>query len=137
MARLLDVLRTDLGLLGSKEGCGEGECGACSVLLDGEVVCACLVPMLQVQGKDIMTIEGLAREDGSPDPIQSALLEEAGVQCGACTPGIALTARALLDREPMPSRQQIKDALAGNLCRCTGYQAIFRAVEKAAVDRGP
>ncbi len=129
MARLLDVLRYDQGLTGTKEGCGEGECGACTVLLDGEPVCACLVPMLQLEGRAVRTIEGLA-QGNELDPLQRAFIDEAGVQCGACTPGMIVAARALCDREKQPTREQVREHLAGNLCRCTGYQAIFRAVDK-------
>jgi carbon-monoxide dehydrogenase small subunit/xanthine dehydrogenase small subunit len=130
MARLLDVLREDLGLTGTKEGCGEGECGACTVLLDGEPVCSCLVPLAHVRGRDVLTIEGL----GSDHPLQRAFAEEGGAQCGACTPGMILAALALPARA---SRGRIREGLAGNLCRCTGYEAIYRAVEKAAVGRQP
>jgi carbon-monoxide dehydrogenase small subunit len=134
MARLLDVLRTDLQLTGTKEGCGEGECGACTVLLDGEPVCSCLVPMLQMGGRAVVSVEGLA-EDGAPDPIQRAFIDAGGVQCGACTPGLLVSAKALLDREPSPSRDLVREALAGNLCRCTGYERIFQAVDAAAAAR--
>ncbi len=131
MARLLDVLREDAGLMGTKEGCGEGECGACSVLLDGEVVCACLVPLFQVAGRKVKTVEGLAKK-ADLDPVQSAFVSEGGTQCGACTPGVLVTVRALLDANSKPSRDQIREALGGNLCRCTGYERIFNAVELAA-----
>ncbi len=130
MARLLDVLREDLGLTGTKEGCGEGECGACTVLLDGEPVCSCLVPLAHARGRDVLTIEGL----GGDHPLQRAFAEEGGAQCGACTPGMILAALAL---PPRASRERIREGLAGNLCRCTGYEAIYRAVEKAAVSRQP
>jgi carbon-monoxide dehydrogenase small subunit len=131
MRRLLDVLRTDLGLTGTKEGCGEGECGACSVILDGEVINSCLVPVCQVQGSRILTVEGLAK-DGRLDPLQQAFLECGGAQCGICTPGMLIAARALLDRSSKPGREQIKEAIAGNLCRCTGYIKIIDAIEMAA-----
>lgn len=131
MARLLDVLREDLRLTGTKEGCGEGECGSCSVLLDGEVVCACLVPLMQVDGRRIRTVEGLRKKSG-PSSLQTAFVEQCGVQCGACTPGFLVTARALLEQNARPDREQIREAFAGNLCRCTGYEKIFRAVEVAA-----
>lgn len=134
MARLLDVLREELGLTGTKEGCGEGECGACTVWLDGEVVCACLVPMFQVADRVVRTVEDLAR-DGELDPLQRAFVDEGGVQCGACTPGLVVTARALLDREPEAGRARIREALGGNLCRCTGYERVFRAVESVARKR--
>lgn len=123
--RLLDVLRATLGLTGTKEGCGEGECGACTVLMDGEPVLSCLVPLLQCRGRSIQTVEGIAsRSGGFLDEFVSA----GGVQCGACTPGIVVTAWALLQRTPQPSREDVREALAGNLCRCTGYEGIVRAL---------
>ncbi len=131
MKRLLDVLREDLRLTGTKEGCGEGECGACSVIVDGEVINSCLVPICQMQQTNITTVEGLAR-DGKLDSLQHAFLEYGGAQCGICTPGMLITARALLDSNPRPTRQEIKEAIAGNLCRCTGYLKIIDAIEKAA-----
>src|SRR5438309_1709210 len=131
MRRLLDVLREDLRLTGSKEGCGEGECGACSVIVDGEVINSCLVPVCQVQGCSILTVEGLAC-DGRLDPLQQAFLECGGAQCGICTPGMLIAARALLDEKPRPTRDEIKEAIAGNLCRCTGYVKIVDAIEHAA-----
>jgi aerobic carbon-monoxide dehydrogenase small subunit len=124
MKRLLDVLREECGLTGTKEGCGEGECGACTVLIDGAPVCACLVPWAQVEGADIRTIEGL----GDDHPLQHAFMDEVGAQCGICTPGMILSAIALGEK---PSLEQIKEGLAGNLCRCTGYEAIYRAIQKA------
>ena len=131
MKRLLDVLREDLRLTGTKEGCGEGECGACSVIVDGEVINSCLVPVCQVNGSTILTVEGLAR-DGRLDPLQQAFLECGGAQCGICTPGMLIAARALLDENAQPSRDEIKEAIAGNLCRCTGYVKIIDAVEQAS-----
>jgi len=131
MKRLLDVLREDLRLTGTKEGCGEGECGACSVILDGEVINSCLVPVCQVNGSTILTVEGLAR-DGRLDPLQQAFLECGGAQCGICTPGMLIAARALLDENANPTRDEIKEAIAGNLCRCTGYVKIIDAIEAAA-----
>jgi carbon-monoxide dehydrogenase small subunit len=131
MARLLDVLREPLGLPGTKEGCGEGECGACSVMLDGELVNSCLVPALQAQGARVLTIEGLAPSQESLDRVQQAFVEHGGAQCGICTPGMILAARALLDRYPQPSLEQIREGLAGNLCRCTGYIKIFESVVRA------
>ena len=125
--RLLDVLREDLGLTGTKEGCGEGECGACSVLLNGEVVDACLVPVSQARGASVTTVEGLGAEDRL-SVLQQAFLETGGAQCGICTPGMILAAAPL---KPGATLQQIKTALAGNLCRCTGYPAIFRSVDAA------
>jgi carbon-monoxide dehydrogenase small subunit len=132
MRRLLDVLREDLRLTGTKEGCGEGECGACSVILDGEVINSCLVPVCQVQGSAVLTVEGLAC-DGRLDPLQQAFLECGGAQCGICTPGMLIAARALLDENARPSRDEIKEAIAGNLCRCTGYVKIIDAIEQAAM----
>ena len=131
MKRLLDVLREDLHLTGTKEGCGEGECGACSVILNGEVVNSCLVPVCQAQSADILTLEGLAR-DRELTALQQAFLECGAAQCGICTPGMLITARALLDVNPHPTRDEIREAIAGNLCRCTGYVRIFDAIEQAA-----
>ena len=131
MARLLDVLREQIGLTGTKEGCGEGECGACSVLLDGELVNSCLVPVLQAAGSDVVTVEGLA-ENGNLHPIQEAFAHAGGAQCGICTPGMILAAYHLLKRFPHPTDEQIREGLAGNLCRCTGYQKIFDAVRQAS-----
>lgn len=131
MKRLLDVLREDLRLTGTKEGCGEGECGACSVILDGEVINSCLVPVCQLQGSTILTVEGLA-QDGRLDRLQQAFLECGGAQCGICTPGMLMAASALLDQHADPSRELIKEAIAGNLCRCTGYVKIIDAIEQAA-----
>jgi carbon-monoxide dehydrogenase small subunit len=131
MKRLLDALRDELRLTGTKEGCGEGECGACSVIADGEVINSCLVPVCQMQGAKIITVEGLAL-DGRLDPLQQAFLECGGAQCGICTPGMLIAARALLDSNPHPTRDEIKEAIAGNLCRCTGYVKIIDAIEQAA-----
>ncbi len=131
LERLLDVLREDLGLTGTKEGCGEGECGSCSVLLNGELVNSCLVPLLQVAQSDIRTIEGLSTE-GRLHPIQQCFLTEGGAQCGICTPGMILATQHLLERHPQPTLLQIQEGLGGNLCRCTGYTRIFAAVQKAA-----
>jgi carbon-monoxide dehydrogenase small subunit len=131
MKRLLDVLREDLQLTGTKEGCGEGECGACAVFVNGELVNSCLVPALQSNGADICTIEGMSTE-GTLHPIQECFLKEGGAQCGICTPGMILATRHLLDRSPNPTLAQIQEGLAGNLCRCTGYMRIFEAVQKAA-----
>ena len=130
MARLLDVLREDLRLTGVKEGCGEGECGACSVLMNGELVNSCLVPMLQAVGTQITTIEGLATSDAL-HPVQAAFLQHGGAQCGICTPGMVLAAAYLLKTNPQPTLAEIRTGLAGNLCRCTGYMRIFEAVQKA------
>jgi carbon-monoxide dehydrogenase small subunit len=131
MERLLDVLRVELGLNGVKEGCGEGECGSCSVLMNGELVNSCLVPIAQANGARITTIEGLARDDRL-HPLQEAFLACGGAQCGICTPGMILAAIHLLDKEPRPTLEQIKEGLSGNLCRCTGYMQIFEAVKKVA-----
>lgn len=131
MKRLLDVLREDLRLTGSKEGCGEGECGSCSVILNGEVVNSCLVPFCQVEGSAIITVEGLA-QDGRLSRVQQAFLEHGGAQCGICTPGMLMAATAFLNENSRPSREQIKEAIAGNLCRCTGYMKIFDAIAAAA-----
>jgi aerobic-type carbon monoxide dehydrogenase small subunit (CoxS/CutS family) len=128
---LLEVLREDLQLTGTKHGCELGECGACAVLLAGEPVLSCLVLALECAGRDVVTVEGLAR-DGRLDPLQETFADLGGSQCGYCTPGILVAARALLDREPNPSREQIREALSGNLCRCTGYLQIIEAVEAAA-----
>ena len=125
--RLLDVLRETLGLVGTKEGCGEGECGACTVMIDGEVANACLIPVGQVHGHAITTIEGLAKGE-ELDAVQEALVRYGGAQCGICTPGVALCARWLLDKEPNANAAQIREKMAGNICRCTGYQAIVDAV---------
>src|ERR1700741_3254881 len=130
MARLLDVLRDDAGLTGVKEGCGEGECGACSVELDGEIVNSCLVPALQVEGATIRTIEGVATGD-QLHAVQQAFITYGGAQCGICTPGMVLAAVTLLERTPEPTLEDVQTALAGNLCRCTGYTRIFEAVLKA------
>ena len=130
--RLLQVLREDLGLTGTKQGCDyEGECGACTVLLDGEPVRSCLLPVEKVAGRRVLTIEGLA-EPGSLHPLQQAFIDYGAVQCGFCTPGMLLSAAALLHREPAPSREQIMAALEGNLCRCTGYVKIQEAIRSAA-----
>jgi carbon-monoxide dehydrogenase small subunit len=130
LARLLDVLREELGLTGTKEGCGEGECGACSVLVGGELVNSCLVPAAQVEGADIRTVEGLT--DGERlHAVQRAMVECGGAQCGICTPGMVLAAVNLLERTPHPTEADIREGLAGNLCRCTGYMKIFDAVVRA------
>jgi aerobic carbon-monoxide dehydrogenase small subunit len=130
MARLLDVLRSELHLTGTKEGCGEGECGACAVLVDGRLVNSCLLPLLQVQGTAITTIEGLAPDDRL-HAVQQAFIDHGGAQCGICTPGMVLATVALLQQHPAPDEAQIREGLAGNLCRCTGYMRIFEAVVAA------
>jgi aerobic-type carbon monoxide dehydrogenase small subunit (CoxS/CutS family) len=133
MDRLLDVLRRGVGATGTKEGCGEGECGACTVLMDDEPVLACLLPLVQCRGRRITTVEGVARAE--PELIER-LVVAGGVQCGACTPGIVVTASALLRREARPAREAIRRALAGNLCRCTGYEAILRGLERTGAEEG-
>jgi len=133
LTRLLDFLRRHLRLTGTKEGCGEGECGACSVLVGGTLVVSCLVPMGQLDGASVLTIEGLAPVEAARlAPVQAALLEEGGAQCGICTPGIVMAAHALLAANPQPTLGEVREALAGNLCRCTGYTAICEAVRRAA-----
>jgi carbon-monoxide dehydrogenase small subunit len=130
-AFLLEVLRDKLALTGAKLACGMGECGACTVLLDGEAVCSCLTLAVEAQGREITTVEGLARP-GELDPVQEALAVHGGVQCGFCTPGMTLTARALLNENPNPTEAEVRQALSGNLCRCTGYGKIVEAVLAAA-----
>jgi len=130
MARLLDVLREQAGLTGTKEGCGEGECGACSIEMDGELVNSCMVPALQADGAKIRTIEGVA-DDGQLNAVQQAFLTHGGAQCGICTPGMILAAVNLLSRNPHPTEGEIREGLAGNLCRCTGYAKIFESVIEA------
>jgi carbon-monoxide dehydrogenase small subunit len=132
MRRLLDVLREDLALSGTKEGCGEGECGACTVLLDGLPVDSCLVPVCQVDGATVATVEGLAPSEHALDPLQAAFLQTGGAQCGICTPGMLMAARAYLDAGGGPDEDAIRDAIAGNLCRCTGYTKIIDAIALAA-----
>jgi aerobic carbon-monoxide dehydrogenase small subunit len=131
MARLLDVLREELDLTGTKEGCGEGECGSCSILMDGVLVNSCLIPVLQASGTTIVTIEGLAHDDRL-HPLQQAFLECGAAQCGICTPGMILAAVHLLKNTRRPSLDEIREGLSGNLCRCTGYLQIFEAVAKAS-----
>jgi len=132
LKRLLDVLREDLALTGTKEGCGEGECGACSVLLNGELVNSCLVPACQSAQAEVTTIEGLSDRDGQPSPLQQSFLECGAAQCGICTPGMIVAAHCFLKTDRSPSEHGVREALAGNLCRCTGYQKIIDAVRLAA-----
>jgi aerobic carbon-monoxide dehydrogenase small subunit len=129
---LVDVVRKKVGLTGTKKGCGQGDCGACTVLLDGKAVLSCLTLAIACQGKSINTIEGLVSEDGQLHPIQQSFVDQGAVQCGFCTPGMILTTKALLDRTPQPSEEEIKRGLAGNICRCTGYKKIVEAVEAAS-----
>jgi carbon-monoxide dehydrogenase small subunit len=136
MERLLDVLREQLHLTGTKEGCGEGECGACSVFINGKIVNSCLIPVAQVEGADIKTIEGIA-SDNQLHAVQQAFIECGGAQCGICTPGMVLAAVDLLGRNPNPTNADIRNGLAGNLCRCTGYMKIFESVVRACQTRQP
>jgi carbon-monoxide dehydrogenase small subunit len=129
---LLSVIRTEVGLTGAKEGCDDSECGACMVLLDGRPVNSCSYLALQADGREITTIEGLTGDDGDLHPLQQAFLDQGGVQCGFCTPGMLISAKALLDETPNPSEDEIRLALSGNLCRCTGYSGIVRAVQSVA-----
>lgn len=128
---LLDVLRDELGLTGTKKGCDKGECGACTVIMDGEAILSCLVLAIQAQGKDILTIEGLS-QGGKLDPIQDSFVKYGAIQCGFCTPGMIMASRAMLNKTPHPSKEEIKIGLSGNLCRCTGYVKIIEAVQKAS-----
>lgn len=130
--RLIDVLRGTLGLTGTKEGCGEGECGACTVIVNGRAVNSCLYPALEVDGKTVVTIEGLHSPSLQLSELQQAFVDQGGIQCGFCTPGMIMSAKALLDANPEPTEEEIRDALQGNLCRCTGYVQIVEAVKQAA-----
>ena len=137
LTRLLDALRGPLGLTGTKEGCAEGECGSCTVLLDGDPVNACLVSVGQCEGRVITTVEGLARSgaDNHLAPLARCFVDHGGAQCGICTPGMLISAEALLARRPDPTDQEIREAIAGNLCRCTGYQRIVESIREAAAER--
>ena len=128
---LVDFIREDLGLMGTKKGCEEGECGACTLIMDGKSVASCLIPAFKADGAEILTVEGLA-DDAQLHPLQQAFLEEGAVQCGYCTAGMLLSAKALLDENPNPTVQEVKKGLSGNLCRCTGYTKIIRAVQMAS-----
>lgn len=129
---LLQVLREDLGLTGTKEGCGMGECGACTVLVNGKAINSCLFPILEAEGTNITTIEGLAGVEGGLHPIQRSFVENGAVQCGFCTPGMILSAKALLDENPEPTEEEVRLAIAGNLCRCTGYIQIIQAIQSVS-----
>jgi carbon-monoxide dehydrogenase small subunit len=131
--RALDLLRDVLGLTGTKEGCGKGECGACTILLDGKPVNSCLLYAPKLNGRKVQTIEGVAKKDGKLNPIQEAFIEEGAVQCGFCTPGMILSSKALLEHNPQPGEKEIEEALSGNICRCTGYTRIIKAVKHASV----
>jgi carbon-monoxide dehydrogenase small subunit len=132
---LLHMLREELGLTGTKEGCGSGECGACTVILDGMAVNSCLYSSVEVDGTEVLTIEGLAAADGALHPLQKSFVENGGIQCGFCSPGMIMSSKALLDENPSPTEAHIKHALAGNLCRCTGYNQIIQSVQ-AVIERG-
>lgn len=132
--RLIDCLRDSLNMTGTKEGCGEGECGACTVLVDGKAINSCLYPVLEAEGKNIVTIEGLRGPENRLSPIQQAFVDSGAIQCGFCTPGMILAVKALLDSNPNPDDGDIREAMQGNLCRCTGYVQIIEAIKKAAID---
>ncbi len=132
---LLYTLREVLELIGTKEGCGYGECGACTVIVDGEAVNSCLYPVMEVEGRSVLTIEGVALKDGGLDPIQQAFVDEGAVQCGFCTPGMIMSSKALLDKKEKPTEDEIKECIEGNLCRCTGYVKIVDAIKNVAGGR--
>ncbi len=134
--RLIDFLRDDLGMMSVKEGCSEGECGACTIIFNGETVTSCLMLAGQVEGGKVVTLEGVTNEDGTPNYIQQAFIDVGAVQCGFCTPGMILSAKALLDKNQTPTREEIKTAISGNLCRCTGYTKIIDAIEIARDAKG-
>jgi carbon-monoxide dehydrogenase small subunit len=129
---LLHLLREEMGLIGTKEGCGSGECGACTVIIDGKAINSCLYVAREINGREVVTIEGLAATDGTLHPLQQSFVENGGIQCGFCSPGMIMSSKALLDENPTPSLEEIKHALAGNLCRCTGYTQIFESVQDAS-----
>lgn len=133
--RLIDLLRDTLGLTGTKEGCGIGACGACTVIMDNRAVNSCIVPAIAADGHEILTIEGMMK-DGNLHPIQEAFVKHHAIQCGFCTPGLVMSARALLDRNPSPDREEIKKAIEGNLCRCTGYEQVIEAIQDVASKGG-
>ena len=130
--RLIDILRGPIGQTGTKEGCGEGECGACTVIVDGQAVNSCLYPALEIEGKHVLTIEGLQGEGNQLSVIQRAFVQQGGIQCGFCTPGMIMSTKALLDTNPNPTEEDIRDAILGNLCRCTGYVQIIESIQSAA-----
>jgi len=130
---LLHMLRESFMLTGVREGCGHGECGSCSIIVDGKLMNSCLILAVEAEGKEIQTVEGLAAPDGKLHPVQQAFVDESGMQCGACTSGMVLSVKTLLDANPDPTREEMKEALAGNFCRCTGWELIFKSVEEAAI----
>ncbi|MCP4693523.1 MAG: (2Fe-2S)-binding protein [Desulfobacterales bacterium] len=129
---LLHLLREEFDLVGVKEGCGSGECGACTVIVDGDAINSCLYLAAEVNGKQVRTIEGLAKPDGTLDPVQTAFIENGGIQCGYCSPGMIMSSKALLEENPDPTEDEIKDAIAGNICRCTGYVQIIESIQAAS-----
>ncbi len=131
--RALDLIRDVMGLTGTKEGCARGECGACTIIVNGKAVNSCLMYAVKLKGKEVFTIEGLSEESGKLHPLQEAFLEEGAVQCGFCTPGMIMSAKALLDRNPRPNEEEIEEAISGNICRCTGYAKIVKAVTRAGL----
>jgi carbon-monoxide dehydrogenase small subunit len=133
---LVDVLRDTLGLTGTKKSCGVGDCGACTVLMDGKAIHSCLTLAMDAQGREITTVEGLEREDGTLDPLQESFVENGAIQCGFCTPGMIMSAKALLDEVPNPTEEEVRQALSGNLCRCTGYAKIIQAVLEGSGKKG-
>ncbi len=130
---LLHLLREGFDLMGAKEGCGSGECGACTVIVDGDAINSCLYLAVEVDGKQVRTIEGLAEPDGTLDPVQQAFVEHGGIQCGFCSPGMIMSSKALLEENPDPTEEEIKDAIAGNICRCTGYVQIIESIHAASL----